>query len=82
MMIDYSAYTEPVITPRDVAKRFLKIRLVVEPVEAKKLLQAAAIKGIGLRALTQAKRELRIQVKRDGPVVAGQPTWRWHLPAF
>jgi hypothetical protein len=75
MRINYNAYMKPVVTPRDVAKRFLVIRLVCEPVEATKLLRTAVIKGISPATLRRAKADLGIKARKDGP-----RTWRWHLP--
>jgi putative DNA primase/helicase len=64
---------------RETAKRFLEALLSDGPVDAKDAIEAAEANGISVRTLKRARSELSIDVKKDGPIVDGERTWRWHL---
>ena len=64
---------------RDNTKGFLETLLAGEPVPSKDVIEAAEANGISRRTLTRARKELNITVKKDGPIVDGERTWRWHL---
>jgi putative DNA primase/helicase len=64
---------------KDSAKRFLEALLADGPVDAKDVIEAAQANGISLRTLKRARADLNIEVKKDGPTVDGERTWRWRL---
>jgi putative DNA primase/helicase len=63
---------------RDDAKQFLEALVTGEPVNATDVQEAAKANGISPRTLRRAKDDLGIDIKRDGPIVNGVHTWRWH----
>jgi hypothetical protein len=65
---------------RDNAKHFLEALLGNEPVGSRDVIEAAKENMIASRTLHRAKDELGIKVKKDGPIIDGERTWRWHLP--
>jgi putative DNA primase/helicase len=64
---------------REDAKRFLEALLSDGPVDAKDGIEAAKANGIAPRTLRRAKDDLGVDIKKDGPIVNGERTWRWHL---
>ena len=62
----------------EAAKTFLDVLLNDGPVDAKDVIEAAEANGIALRTLKRARSELHIEVRKDGPIVNGERTWRWH----
>jgi hypothetical protein len=64
---------------RETAKRFLEALVSDGPVEAKDVSEAAEANGISQRTLRRARDELGVEVKKDGPIMDGSRTWRWHL---
>jgi putative DNA primase/helicase len=66
---------------REHAKHFLEALLTPDPVGSKDVHEAAHENGISERTLRRAKDDLGIEIKKDGPVVKDERTWRWHLPA-
>jgi hypothetical protein len=66
---------------RENAKRFLEALLSDGPVGSKDVVEAAEANGISQRTLRRARDDLKINVKRDGPIENGVHTWRWHLTA-
>jgi hypothetical protein len=71
----------PSTRPCEVAKRFLRLRLVGEPIRTVDVVAAAAGEGIGQRTLYRAKTKLGIAARKDGPVALGggtlQPNRGW-----
>jgi putative DNA primase/helicase len=65
---------------RDNARHVLEALLSDGPVGSKDVVEAAKENGIAQRTLRRAKDELKIEVKKDGPVSKGERTWQWHLP--
>lgn len=65
---------------RDSAKQFLEMLLSNGPVAAKEVHAAAKENGVARNTLRRAKDELKIEVRKDGPIVAEDRTWQWHLP--
>jgi len=63
------------------AKGFLKDLLSNGPIGSTDVQEAAKENGISRATLRRAQKELKIEVERDGPIVNGVYTWRWHLPA-
>jgi hypothetical protein len=80
LMNNYSSIYGEVVTALDVAKRHLRIRLFDGPISSERILRGAAIKGISQATLRRAKNKVGVVVRKDGPLVVGQRTWRWHLP--
>jgi hypothetical protein len=79
LMNSYSKIYGEVKTARDVAKRFIRMRLVDGPVDSTKISEAAAIKGISRDTLRRAKIELGICARKDGALnEKGKRAWRWH----
>jgi DNA polymerase I-like protein with 3'-5' exonuclease and polymerase domains len=67
---------------RDNAKQFLEALLSSGPIGSTEVHTAAKENGISAGTLRRAQKELRINVKRDGPInEKGERTWQWHLPA-
>jgi putative DNA primase/helicase len=64
---------------RDDAKQFLEVLLSDGPVNAKDGIEAAEANGISVRTLKRAMSDLKIAAQKDGPIVDGERTWRWHL---
>jgi putative DNA primase/helicase len=65
---------------RDNARQFLEALLSDGPAGSKDVHEAAKENGISRITLRRAKDDLKIEVKKDGPVVEGERTWQWHLP--
>jgi putative DNA primase/helicase len=65
---------------RDYARQFLEALLSNGPVASKEVLEAAKENGIARITLRRAKDDLKIEIKKDGPIVAGDRSWQWHLP--
>jgi putative DNA primase/helicase len=65
---------------RDVAKELIEDMLANGPAAATDIEEAAKANGISRRTLFRAKQELKIQTRKDGPVVDGERTWQWHSP--
>jgi hypothetical protein len=65
---------------RDHAQQFLKSFLENGPVDSTEVCEAAKANGIAERTLRRAQSDLKIKAVKDGPVVNGERTWRWHLP--
>jgi hypothetical protein len=80
LMNNYSSIYGEVVTALDVAKRHLRIRLFDGPISSERILTGAQIKGISRSTLRRAKNEIGVVARKDGPLVAGQRTWRWQLP--
>jgi hypothetical protein len=69
--------------PRENARRFLVVLLDDGPLDAKDVYEVAKEIGIARNTLHRAKRELGVEVKKDGRGTAGgakHRAWRWHLP--
>jgi hypothetical protein len=67
---------------RDNAKQFLEALLSNGPIGSTKVQEAAKENGISTGTLRRAQKELRIDVRQDGPPdEKGHSTWQWHLPA-
>jgi hypothetical protein len=49
------------------------------PVNSKDVMEAAEANGISKITLDRAKKDLGIEVRKDGSAVDGERTWRWHL---
>jgi hypothetical protein len=66
---------------RDTAKRFIEALLSSGPVSSTEVQEAAKENGISRSTLRRAQEDLRIDVRRDGPLNdKGERTWQWHLP--
>jgi hypothetical protein len=65
---------------RDNTKHLLQALLACDPVEASEVHETAKANGISRSTLYRVKDELHINIKKDGPIVDGQRSWRWHLP--
>src|SRR5262249_26146776 len=66
---------------RDNAKRFVETLLDNGPIGSKTVYEAAEENGISKGTLRRAQKELKIEVKQDGPPdEKGHSTWQWHLP--
>jgi hypothetical protein len=65
----------------DDAKGFLEDLLSNGPVSSTDVQEAAKENGVSRATLRRAKKELDVDIKRDGPIVNNVHTWRWHLPA-
>jgi hypothetical protein len=50
------------------------------PIESTTIHRYARNNGIANITLRRAAKALRIEARKDGPVVRGKRTWRWHLP--
>jgi hypothetical protein len=80
LMNGYSRIYGAVVTPRDVAKRHLRMRLFDGPVSSEQVLKTAAIKGINRSTLHRAKKDLGVTVTKNGPLNnRGERTWQWYL---
>jgi hypothetical protein len=65
---------------RDNAKEFLSTLLDKGPIGSKDVHEAAKENGISRMTLRRAADELKIEVRKDGPIVNGERIWQWHLP--
>ena len=66
---------------RDTAKQFIEALLSSGPVSSTEVQEAAKENGISRSTLRRAQEDLRIDVRRDGPLNdKGERTWQWHLP--
>jgi DNA polymerase I-like protein with 3'-5' exonuclease and polymerase domains len=66
---------------RDNAKRFIEALLSNGPVSSTEVQEAATENGISRSTLRRAQEDLRIDVRRDGPLNdKRERTWQWHLP--
>jgi putative DNA primase/helicase len=65
----------------DNAKHFVEALLENGPVKSNDVHEAAKENGISKRTLERAQKDMRINVKKDGPLnEKGERTWQWHLP--
>jgi hypothetical protein len=62
------------------AKQFLERLLNNGPISSNAVYEAAKEHGISKASLRRAKDKLNIEIRKDGPVVNGEITWRWHMP--
>jgi hypothetical protein len=71
----------PMTTPRrNTAKICLENMLYKGPLTVIAITKIAKVRGISRRTLHRAKAELGVQAIKDGPIVNGERTWRWHPP--
>jgi hypothetical protein len=60
------------------AMRFICSLTKNGPIESTVIRRYARNNGIANITLRRAAKALRIKAKKDGPIVNGERTWRWH----